>query len=494
MDISSWFFITSGLFLGWSLGANQAVNVFGTAVVSKMVKFRVAAVIAGIFVMLGAVFSGGGTTKTINELGAVNALAGSFAVAISVGISVTIMSKAGMRVSSSQAVIGGIVGWNMFTGSPTDYNSLAKIIFSWVSSPIIAGLFGFLIFKLIKTILSKWKIHLLELDSYTRVGLIVVGALASYSLGANNIANVMGMFISVPLFENISFFGLFAISGVQQLFFLGSMAIAVGIFTHGDHLMYSINSDFYKISPISGFAIVTAELLVFILFTSEALESFLIRCGLPSIPLVPLSLTQAFVGAIIGVGLAKDPLSVNFKILGKISVGWIVAPLFAGIITFISLFFIQNVFEQKVINQVPLEISRSVISKLNQENIPTDKINDLVGKRFYNKKIFNNELMQRNNYSNEQVYSIFQFAMIDSFRIDSALVNAKLDIINFSSEQLSYLKSLHGKTFNHKIDFEKCIYSGSIQWLISNDKLKIKEMNQKKIVIENLFRVSIKHD
>ena len=32
MELSVLFFLTSGLFLGWALGANDAANVFGTAV------------------------------------------------------------------------------------------------------------------------------------------------------------------------------------------------------------------------------------------------------------------------------------------------------------------------------------------------------------------------------------------------------------------------------------------------------------------------------
>ena len=32
MDLSYFIFLSSGLFLGWSLGANDAANVFGTAV------------------------------------------------------------------------------------------------------------------------------------------------------------------------------------------------------------------------------------------------------------------------------------------------------------------------------------------------------------------------------------------------------------------------------------------------------------------------------
>ena len=39
-------FLSSGLFLGWALGANDAANVFGTAVGTKMVSWRTAAIIS----------------------------------------------------------------------------------------------------------------------------------------------------------------------------------------------------------------------------------------------------------------------------------------------------------------------------------------------------------------------------------------------------------------------------------------------------------------
>ncbi|HDZ12128.1 MAG TPA: inorganic phosphate transporter, partial [Bacteroidetes bacterium] len=53
-----WFYLLSGLFLGWSLGANNAGNIFGTAVATKMVRFKMAALIGSIFIVLGAVFDG----------------------------------------------------------------------------------------------------------------------------------------------------------------------------------------------------------------------------------------------------------------------------------------------------------------------------------------------------------------------------------------------------------------------------------------------------
>lgn len=62
-------FLTSGLFLGWSLGANDASNVFGSAVGSKMVTFRKAAIIASIAVIIGAVVQGAGASHTLGKLG-----------------------------------------------------------------------------------------------------------------------------------------------------------------------------------------------------------------------------------------------------------------------------------------------------------------------------------------------------------------------------------------------------------------------------------------
>ena len=59
MEVAVLFFLTSGLFLGWSLGANDAANVFGTAVGSRMIRFTTAAVICSVFVVLGAVLGGG---------------------------------------------------------------------------------------------------------------------------------------------------------------------------------------------------------------------------------------------------------------------------------------------------------------------------------------------------------------------------------------------------------------------------------------------------
>lgn len=455
-----------------------------------MIKYRTAAIIGGIFVVLGAFISGAGTTNTLANLGGVNAIAGSFTVALAVAISITWMTKASLPVSTSQAVVGAILGWNFFTGSPTDINFLTKIVSSWIVSPIISAVFGFLLFKLIKITLLKWKIHMLEIDSYNRIGLIIVGAMASYSMGANNIANVMGMFVQATPFKDLQLFDTFTITGVQQLFLIGGLAIAVGIITYGYNVMKTVGKDLYKISPVTGLTVVLASALVMWLFTSQSLERFLLENNLPSIPLVPLSATQSFIGAVIGVGLAKDPQSINFRVFGKIGIGWIAAPATACLLSFVLLFFVQNVFEQKVITPVPHEISKSVIIKLSEEGIDTTGLGDLVGRRFQITKNFRNELLSRKNFDNNQLYLIFSYALIDSFKIDSNLVLETLDTNRFSEAQIEGLKSLHGKSYNHKLDFEQEVFADFNLWAKTGDKLNDKETDEKKRLIEELFRVS----
>ena len=108
-------FLTSGLFLGWSLGANDASNIFGSAVGSRMVTFRKAAIIASVFVILGAVLQGAGTSHTLGRLGSVNALGGSFTVALAAAITIYVMTKFALPVSTTQAIVGAIIGWNLFT-------------------------------------------------------------------------------------------------------------------------------------------------------------------------------------------------------------------------------------------------------------------------------------------------------------------------------------------------------------------------------------------
>ncbi|MBN1956781.1 MAG: inorganic phosphate transporter [Desulfuromonadales bacterium] len=342
------FFLSSGMFLGWSLGANDASNVFGTAVGSRMLRFRTAAILCSIFIVLGAVISGAGATQTLGKLGAVNALAGAFVVAFAAAMSVYLMTLARYPVSTSQAIVGAILGWNFFSGSPTDNNALFKIVMTWIACPILSGLIAIISYKIVSFYILKFKVHMFKLDELTRYGLVLVGIFGSFALGANNIANVVGVFLPVTPFVGIDLWGGLHFSQAQQLFFIGSLAIAIGVITYSRRVMETVGSGIFKLSPVMALVAVWAHSVVLFLFASQRLEGVLINLGLPTLPLVPVSSSQAIVGAVVGMGLLKGKHNIRWRTVAGIAGSWVTTPIFACLISFIFLFVVQNVFQQTV--------------------------------------------------------------------------------------------------------------------------------------------------
>jgi len=336
-------FLTSGLFLGWTLGANDAANVFGSAVGSRMVSFTRAAVIASVFVILGAVLQGSGASDTLGRLGSVNAMGGAFTVALAAGLTVYFMTRAGLPVSTTQAIVGAIIGWNFFTNNVADTRALTQILTTWISGPVLGALFAYGLYHLVKVLRRRITVHLIKYESWLRRGLMIVGAFGAYSLGANNIANVMGVFVpSLPL-EPVDF-GIFTLTGSQQLFFLGAIAIAAGVLTYSKKVMQTVGNNLLELSSEAAFVVVLSQALVLFIFSSTALSGLMVKIGLPPIPLVPVSSTQVVVGSVLGIGLYKGVSNINLKVLGSIASGWVTTPVAAGVLAFLLLFFVKNIF------------------------------------------------------------------------------------------------------------------------------------------------------
>ena len=337
------FFLTSGLFLGWSLGANDASHIFGSAVGSKMVSFRKAAIIASVFFILGAVLQGSGTSHTLDKLGSVNAIGGSFTLALAAAITIYMMTKFALPISTTQAIVGAIIGWNFFTGNHTDSATLGRIVSAWVAGPVIGAAIAVLLYIIVRQFKKSTKIHLIRFESYIKTGLIVVGAFGAYSLGANNIANVMGVFVPAFHLKDLDLW-IITLSSSQQLFLLGGLACATGILTYSWKVMNTIGNNILELSSEAALVVVLAQALVLFIFSSTGLSNFIVRMGLPPIPMVPVSSSQVIVGCILGIGLYKGARNINFKVLGEIGLGWIISPLASGLLTFFLLFFMKNIF------------------------------------------------------------------------------------------------------------------------------------------------------
>jgi PiT family inorganic phosphate transporter len=343
-------FLSSGLFLGWSLGANDAANVFGTAVGTRMVRFTTAAAIASLFVIAGAVLQGAGSTHGLGQLGQVDALPGAFMVALCAAVTVSGMTRAGLPVSTTQAIVGAIVGWNLFCKRETDLSILSKIVTTWVAAPLLGAAFGAVVHGIVKVTVLTFKPHMLRLDQYTRWALVLAGAFGAFSLGANNIGNVMGVFVPSAPFDDTLLHGLH-FSAAQKLFLLGGLAIALGICTYSRRVMETVGANLLAVSPLGAVSVVLSQGLVLTVFSSRELSQWLVSKGLPAVPLIPVSSSQAVVGAVLGIALLKGRVGlrqVRWRKLGNIAMGWVTTPLIAMGMCFVALFILQNVFGQRV--------------------------------------------------------------------------------------------------------------------------------------------------
>ncbi len=468
MDATILFFLSSGLFLGWSLGANDAANVFGTAVGTRMVRFGTAAAICSLFVILGAVISGAGTTHTLGKLGAVNALGGSFMAAFSAALAVYMMTKAGLPVSTTQAIVGGIIGWNLFSETLTDTGTLVTILSTWVICPLLAAAIAAPLFLLTKWLIKVFRPHLLRQDAYLRLGLILAGAFGAYSLGANNIANVMGVFVTASPFTDFRVAGLLTFSSVQQLFLIGALAIAFGVITYSRAVMLTVGGRLLPLSPVAAWVAVVAHSVVLFLFASEGLEHLLAANGLPTLPLVPVSSSQAVVGAVLGIGLLRGGRSIRWHVLGGIGTGWVLTPLIAGLVCFTGLFFLQNVFNQQVYRPVSYVLSEPVLERIERAGISTDDLLDLADRSFSSARTLRDQLDSTTKLDAGAKSMVMTYAERAELFIDPKGL-AAIDAQWLTLEQIAALARLAGKHFPHRWALAEALAALEVQWRLRPD-------------------------
>ena len=489
LDPTVLIFLSSGLFLGWSLGANDAANVFGTAVGSRMVRFTTAAIICGVFVVLGAFVSGTGAAQTLGKLGAVNAIGGSFMAALAAGLTVYWMTKLGLPVSTSQAIIGSIIGWSLFSDSYTDISSLLKILSTWIICPLLSAVIAAILFTLSKFFVRKMGVGLIRFDGYTRVALILAGAFGAYSLGANNIANVMGVFVPVAPFPDMQFGQGFSISSAQQLFLVGGLAIAVGVFTYSKRVMMTVGSELMRLTPLAAWVAVMSHSIVLFLFASERLEQLLANMSLPTIPLVPVSSSQAVVGAVIGIGMLQGGREIQWPRVYSIVKGWVITPVISCLLCFVGLYFLQNVFQQTVQRDSTYLLSASVIEKFQKEGIETSGLQELTGTVFRSSAEVVRSVEEKVMLNSTQGLKVVEYSLQKNMVVTAEKI-AEMDKNGLSSAQLDALSNLGGQTYNFPWQLGDALAEISTEWVVRGGGLKNKLHDRKiKQKLTYLYRI-----
>jgi PiT family inorganic phosphate transporter len=307
--------LAGGLFLGWSLGANDASNVFGTAVSSKMIRFWTAAVLAALFVVLGAVVSGQAGIETLQGL-TVLTLKQAVIVSIAAALTVSIMTMLGLPVSTSQAVVGAIIGIGMLNRQ-LNPGGLGKVLVCWFTTPIGAAIISVVLYHLIRRIYNRLNINLFQSDMLIRACLIIAGSYGAYTLGANNVANVTAVFVSAELLS------------VFYAALIGGLSIAAGILTYSRPVMETVGRKLVRLDPFSSLIVVLSLAVTMHVYTFIG---------------VPVSSSQAVIGCVLGIGLVKGVNTVSTRTLRNILSGWFLTPIAAGFFALAIYFFSQLQF------------------------------------------------------------------------------------------------------------------------------------------------------
>lgn len=304
--------ILGGIFLGWSLGANDAGNAFGSAVSSKMLRFKTAAVLASVFVLLGAMLEGQAGIETLRGLTTLTLKKATIA-SVAAAVTVSLMTLLGLPVSTSQAVVGAILGIG-FLNRQLDLNGLGKVVACWLGTPVGGLLIAMIAYKLMALFYNNSKIDVFKSDILLRISLITAGSYAAYVLGANNVANVTAVFVGAGKLS------------VFSAALVGGLSIAFGILTFSRGVMETVGEKLVRLDPFSALVVVLAEAVTVHIYTVVG---------------VPVSTSQAVIGAVLGVGLVKGMSTVRRRTLINILIGWFFTPAIACFIA-ISLYFVVH--------------------------------------------------------------------------------------------------------------------------------------------------------
>ena len=84
------------------------------------------------------------------------------------------MTRLGLPISTSQAVVGAIIGWNLYASVITDTGVLSEIVLSWMLCPVLAGLAAVVLLHLGNIVVEKGYDVLIQ-----AIAVCIVGGLGS---------------------------------------------------------------------------------------------------------------------------------------------------------------------------------------------------------------------------------------------------------------------------------------------------------------------------
>lgn len=312
MDFLSLALLFCGLFVGWTIGANDAGNCMGPAVGAGILNSRKAILIVAIFAFLGAALHGEPTISTIgHSIVEVSDIPESYVTLalFTAALVITMLTFFGIPISTTQAVLGSVLGVGLVIHASVSWIHMLAIFFLGFLTPLVSLLVSYLLQRTLVPWLLR-RATFLSQEKTIKASVLLSGIFLAFSLGANNVGNAVGLPVS---------------KGVLTLFLggiVGGLAMAIGVAMMGEKVMRTMGQQITTLdSTMALSAQLGASIVVF------ALTGF----GIPT------SFTFAIVGSIAGVGLVKGLSSLSGRTIGIVFSAWILTPLVSMLLTMMLL-------------------------------------------------------------------------------------------------------------------------------------------------------------
>ncbi|MEW5908394.1 MAG: inorganic phosphate transporter [Thermodesulfobacteriota bacterium] len=390
--------------MAWNIGANDVANSMASAVGAKAITLRQALFIAGILNVIGAIFIGSHVTDTIRK-GIISTefmkdprliLMGSLSALLAASLWISFSTWKALPISTTHSIVGSMIGFGLIAGgfSVIQWKGLTAVVASWIISPFFAIAISYFSFKIIvKAILNRKDPFLQALKlSPLFIGIAMFVVILSFlyktplgnrlslgvlptllvsilfsiffgfsgkwlisnyvkrqengveeifrriqigtscyvaiSQGANDVANAIGPLAAIYFLVKTGNVGA-KVPVPFFLLFFGGIGIACGISMAGYRVMETLGEKITTLTNTRGFSVDFAAA------TTVLIAS---KLGLP------VSTTHAAVGGVIGVGLAGGIEAVNFGIVFKIVIYWILTVPIAAVTSMVIYKLLQLIF------------------------------------------------------------------------------------------------------------------------------------------------------
>ena len=306
-------------YVGWNIGANDTANCIGTTVGCGLLSFKRAVVLVAAFAILGAMLQGHHVMHTIGK-GIVKTDMNYKAVCVALicsGFFVSLATFFRIPTSTSQAIVGGVLGIGLALGAEVDYSKLILIAESWIICPLLVMALAFGLMYLMRLILGRFKSKSLLVQHAFGWLAIASACYVAYSMGANNAGNAVGPVANLNIFPP------------RALLLIGGLSIAVGAMTYGKKVADTVGKGITPLDISSAFVAQIASAFGMHLFSMFG---------------IPVSTSSAIVGAVVGVGLVKGAKAISKKTVLTILIGWVLTPTLAALMSYAMYRVIDSIF------------------------------------------------------------------------------------------------------------------------------------------------------